>query len=112
MQNCVWANCAPASTFACKLVGCHPGGGSIGLSALPRKKSARPPILTRRQFAHVAKASRGGKKPPRIEIKYRLGIRLIAGTRIVATQHQQVPYARRSGAEQIALYRDAVAVAA
>ena len=50
-------------------------------------------LAARRQFAHVAKASRGGKKPPRIEIKYRLGIRLIAGTRIVATQHQQVAYA-------------------
>ena len=45
MQNCVWANCAPAAILAASFVGCQPGGGSIGASAAPMKKLARPAIL-------------------------------------------------------------------
>src|SRR6516162_896902 len=45
MQNCVCTNWAPAAIFVCRPFGCQPGGGSIGLSAAPRKKSTQPEIL-------------------------------------------------------------------
>ncbi len=68
MQNCVCTNCAPASIFVCSPVGCQPGGGSTGLSAAPRKKSARPETLrpdgnsplSRRRRA-VSKSWRGSR---------------------------------------------------
>src|SRR4029079_15570953 len=69
-------------------------------------------LAARRQFAQIAKASRRCERSTRIEIKYRFCIRLVTGARIVTSQHQQVAYARCGGAKQIALYRDAVTVAA
>ena len=69
-------------------------------------------LAARRQFAQITKASRRCEKSTRIEIKYRFCIRLVAGARIVTSQHQQVAYTRCGGAKQIALYRDAVTVAA
>ena len=113
MQNWVCANCAPAAIFAASAFGSQPGAGSIGLSAPPRKKSARPPILLpRRQLALVAQPARGFQQLPRIEIEHRLGVGLIAGRRIVAAQDQQIAHAGRGGGEQLALQRDAVAVTA
>ena len=79
----------PASPF-----GSQPGGGSIGLSAAPRKKSARAGDLAAgRQFAGIAQAARGFQQLARIEIEHRLGVGLVAGARIVAAQHQQVAHA-------------------
>jgi hypothetical protein len=48
----------------------------------------------------------------RVEIEHGLGIRLIAGGRIVAAQQQEVPHPERGGAHQLALERNAVTVAA
>src|SRR5262252_10622498 len=45
MQNWVCTNCAPAATFALRLAGSQPGGGSIGMSAAPMKNGAAPPTL-------------------------------------------------------------------
>ena len=83
------------------------------MSAPPRKKSARAGDLAAgRQFAGVAQPPRGLQQLARIEIEHRLGVGLIAGARIVAAQHQQIAHAGRRRAQQIALQRDAVAVAA
>ena len=113
MQNWVCTNCAPASILACSPFGCQPGGGSIGLSAPPRKKlGAAGDLAAGRQFAAVAQAPRGLEQRARVEIEHRLGVGLIAGARVVAAQHQQIAHAAGSRAQQIALQGDAVAVAA
>ena len=68
------------------------------------RKSARPVTLRpRRQFAGVAQPPRGLEQRARIEIEYRLGVRLVAGARIVTAQHQQIAHARGRRAQQIAL---------
>ncbi len=65
-----------------------------------------------RQFALVAQTARGFQEHARVDIEHRLGVGLVAGARIVAAQHQEVADAERRGAQQVALQRDAVAVAA
>ena len=74
---------------------------------------ARPATL-RPVGSSLASRSRRAvsSKRARIEIEHRLGIGLIAGARIVAAQHQQIAHADRRRAQQVALQRDAVAVAA
>src|SRR5689334_12499633 len=64
------------------------------------------------KLAYVPQASRGIEQRARIEIKDRLGVGLIPGARIVTTQHQEIAYARRRRAQQIALQRNSVAIAA
>ena len=83
------------------------------MSAAPRKNAGRaghrgavgqPPL--------VADHPRGLGERARIEIEHRLGLRLVAGVRVVAAQQQEIADAHRGGAHEIALERDAVAVAA
>ena len=113
MQNCVCANCAPASTFLIKLAGVQPGGGSIGASATPTKKAARPADLSAmRQLAVIAHRNRGRRQTRGIQIEHRLGLGLIALARVVSLQHQKVGDAERGGAEQLALQGDAISIAA
>ena len=77
------------------------------------KNSAEPVDLApRRQFATIAHPDRGFDQRAGVEIEHRLGVGLIAGARIVAAQHQEVADAERRRADQIALQREAVAVAA
>ncbi|OGA13231.1 MAG: hypothetical protein A3D95_05000 [Betaproteobacteria bacterium RIFCSPHIGHO2_12_FULL_69_13] len=47
-----------------------------------------------------------------VEVVHRLRVRLVSGHRLVAAEHQHVADAERRGAQQVALQRDAVAVAA
>ena len=65
----------------------------------------RQPMLRAHPVRHREQA-RG------IEIENRFGVRLIARLRIVPAQREHVPDAERRGAEQLALQRDPVAVAA
>ena len=104
---------APAATLALRVSGCHPGGGSMGMSAAPMKNSAAPATLapwgslpSSRMARAVSVRARG------IEVEHRLGVRLVAGAWVVAPQQQQVADAERGGAHQLALQGDAVAVAA
>ena len=76
------------------------------------KKFALPATLRPGQLAAVADADRGRDQRAGIEIEHRLGVGLVAGGRIVAAQHQEIADAERGGAEQVALQRQAVAVAA
>ena len=69
-------------------------------------------LAARGQFAAVADADRGRDQRAGVEIEHRLRLRLIARARVVAAQHQQVADAERRRAEQVALQRDPVAVAA
>ena len=64
------------------------------------------------QLAVVADRARRFGERARIEIEHRLGVALIAGGRIITAQQQQVAHPERGGAHQLALERDAVAVAA
>ena len=114
MQNWVWANCAPAAILsALRLFGFQPAGGSIGMSAAPMKKSALPVTLRPDGNSPRSRiADRGLDQRARIEIEHRLGVGLVARARIVAAQHQQIADAERRRAEQIALQREPVAVAA
>ena len=113
MQNWVCANCAPAAILAFRLFGCQSFGGSIGMSAAPMKKSALPVTLRPEGSSpRVAHADGGLNQRAGIEIEHRLGVGLIARARIVAAQHQQVADAERRGADQVALQREPVAVAA
>ena len=64
------------------------------------------------QFAAIANADRGLDQRAGIEIEHGLGVRLIARGRIVAAQHQKIAQAERRRAEQVALQREAIAVAA
>ena len=113
MQNCVCANCAPAAILALRLFGCQSFGGSIGMSAAPMKKSALPVTLRPEgNSPALADADRGRDQGAGIEVEHRLGVGLVARGRIVAAQHQQVADAERRRAEQVALQREPVAVAA
>ena len=77
------------------------------------KKSALPVTLRPDgQFAAIANADRRLDQRTGIEIEHRLRVGLIARARIVAAQHQKIAQAERSRAEQIALQREAIAVAA
>ncbi len=64
------------------------------------------------KLAAVAHADRGLNQRTGIEIEHRLGVGLIARARIVAAQHQKVADAERRRADQVALQREPVAVAA
>ena len=65
-----------------------------------------------REFTLVAQALRGFDQRPRVDIEHRLGVGLVAGLRVVAGEHQEVVDAERRRAHEVALQRDAVAVAA
>ena len=113
MQNWVCTNCAPAACLPARLFGSHPSGGSIGLSAPPRKKAAEPETLRPDGSSPcVAHRPRYFEQLARVEIEYRLGVGLVAGRRIVAPQHQQVAHAGGRRRHQIALQGDTIAVAA
>ena len=60
----------------------------------------------------LANADRGLDQRAGIEIEHRLCVGLIARARIVPAQHQQIAQAERRRAEQIALQRETIAVAA
>ena len=83
------------------------------MSAAPMKKSALPITLRpdgnspRSRMPTAVCDQRAG-----IQIEHGLRVGLIAGGRIVAAQHQKIAQAERSRAEQIALQREPVAVAA
>jgi hypothetical protein len=47
-----------------------------------------------------------------VQVVHRLGFRLVARRRVVAGEHQHIVDAERRGAEQVALQREPVAVAA
>ncbi len=77
------------------------------------KKFALPVTLRpRRQLSFVADCDGGLDQRAGVEIEHRLCVRLVAGARIIATQDQQVADAERRGAEQVALEREPIAVAA
>lgn len=113
MQNCVWANCAPASIFLSRLAGTQLSGGSTGASATPRKKGSEPPICRpfgNSERSRICAASR--VSPVEFEIKHGLRIRLIAGFGIIAGQNEKIGHSERSRPQQLALKRDPVAIPA
>ena len=83
------------------------------MSATPRKKPARPrprgPWAAR---ARVADCGRGSEQRAEFQVEDGLGVGLVAGLGIVAGEREQVDEAECGGADQLALQRDAVAVAA
>ena len=100
-------------SWPARLFGSQPGGGSIGLSAPPRKKSARPPTLrpvgsspvSRRRRA-VSSSWRGSRSNTGLAS----GWSPADGSSPRSISRLRTP--QRGGADQIALQRDAVAVAA
>ncbi len=102
--------------------GCDLRGQSLGLPSRRRidravggaeeKLGLPADFLAARQLASVTQLARGLEQLPRVEIEHRLCVRLVAGRRIVAAQHQHVAHAKRRGAHQLALQADAIAVAA
>ena len=95
-------------------LGSQSGGGSIGTSAAPRTRSSFPSIARSRGKLAAARAcwSAIASSAPAVEVVHRLRVGLVAGLRIVAGEHQDVADAERCGAEDVALQREAVAVAA
>ena len=103
----------PPRAWRRAILGVQPAGGSIGRSAAPSSSSHRPLDLgARRQLALAPHRVGRREQAAAIEIEDRLGLRLVAELGIVAAQHQNVADAQGHGAEEIALQRDAVAVAA
>jgi len=113
MQNCVCANCAPASIFFYQARG-DPTVGRIdrrvGDADEKIRRAADPAPV--RQFIQVADADGSRGKSSRIQIENRLGLRLVAGLRIIAAQRQDIDDAERGGAEQLTLQSDPITVAA
>src|SRR5262249_42795425 len=111
MQNWVCANSAPAATLAASLSGCQPAGGSIGASAAPRKKRAWPATLRPEGSSPLSRRSRAMAVSV-VESTSSLGLRLVAGLRVVAGEAQEVAHAAGGGAHELGLQRNPVAVAA
>ena len=98
------------------------GGKAIGLPAIRRidrhiggadkeiSLAAEPAAV--RQRALVAQPACGVDQRPRIDVEYRLGIRLIAGFGIVAREQEQIADAERGCAHHLALQSEPVLVAA
>ena len=90
-----------------------PAGGSIGMSAAPRKNAALP--ATSRPVGSLP-SSRSRRAVSisvfEVDVEHRLGVGLIAGLGVVAGEQQNVVNVERRRAHQFALQRDAVLVAA
>jgi hypothetical protein len=99
--------------LACNPVGFHPDGGIDRVVGAAKKEiKVATDLPARGKLTLVPQTPRGIEERARIEIKDRLGIGLIPGAWIVAAQHQQIAHAGRCGAQQIALQRNAIAIAA
>ena len=83
----------------------HIGGAEKELRAARHLASGR-------EHALVAQVARHRGQGRRIDVEHRLGVGLVAGLGVVAGEAQQVAHAAGGGAHQLALQRDAVAVAA
>src|SRR5262249_15853451 len=64
------------------------------------------------KLALVAQLARHGRQRGRIDVEHRLGLRLVAGLRVVTGEAQEVVHATGGGAHEIGLQRNAVAIAA
>ena len=113
MQNWVCANCAPAAIFAVNPLGSHPAGGSIGLSAAPRKNSAFPLTFLPLGNSPVSRSLRAVSsncRASRSNTGLASGWSPADGSSPRSTSRLRTP--KRRGAHQFALQADAVAVAA
>ena len=89
MQNWVCANSQPAAILDFRLFGSQPAGGSIGMSAAPMTKAARPASLRPCGSSPLSRImTRHLRQRHGVEIEHRLGVGLVALLGIVALQHQ------------------------
>jgi hypothetical protein len=110
---CVWMNCAPAATFLASRSARCSSGGTIGFSPAPN--STRGEKLTLRPLWKamlVAQHAADFEQRHRIQVEHRLGLRMIARLYAIAGQAQHVAHPHRRAAQDVALDRDPVAVAA
>ena len=106
-------NCAPASIFFASRCGRQSNGGANGFSAAPKNTrganvSLRP--LWKRCSSRSVRPMSSSVSA--VEIEHRLGLRMVAAAHTVAGEAQHVADAHRGAAQDVALDRDPVAVAA
>ena len=106
-------NCAPAATFFARRSGAPVAGRREGIVGGAEEHVRRVGDLAAAQEPMlVAQRARDLEQRHAVEIEHRLRLRMVARLHAVAGQAQHVAHAHRGAAEDVALDRDAVAVAA
>ena len=112
-QYCVWMNCAPAAIFFASLSTRKSYGGANGFSAAPMNTlggvvSLRPE--RNRLSSRIIRMTESSEIE--VEIEDGLGLRVVAALHAVAGEAEHVADVERSRAQNRALDRDAVIIAA